>query len=107
MDNAECELCLFVGEAGDPLPPCPFVPLGKSAAAVGVIFFCSIYLEIKVSNPTSGLTLGALEGGGPSPSGGRGVQRTGGEQHGRETLFAPVPRREIRFWKMLHPRFAT
>lgn len=37
------------------------LPLGKRVAAFGVIFFCSIYLEIKVSNPTPGLTFGALE----------------------------------------------
>lgn len=59
------------------------LPLGKRVAAVGVIFFGSIYLEIKVSNPTSGLPLGLLRVGEfLNRSGGRGGQRTGGKQHG-------------------------
>lgn len=35
--------------------------LEKKAAVVGVLFFCSIYLEIKVSDLTSGLIFGAPE----------------------------------------------
>lgn len=40
------------------------LPLGKRVAAVRVIFFCSVYLEIKLSNPTYGFTLGTLKSGG-------------------------------------------
>lgn len=48
-----------------PFPRCgQDIPLGKRVAASGRgVYFCSMYLEIKVSDSTAGLTFGALKSG--------------------------------------------
>lgn len=49
----------------------------------GGLYFCSIYLEIKVSDPHQALLLGLLKVGEfLNPSGGRGGQSIGTKQHG-------------------------
>lgn len=73
-DSAGGKLCLVAGEVGtvphtsSPLRPFPQMwtrySLRKKRCRLGEgVYFCSMYLEIKVSDPTAGLTFGALKSG--------------------------------------------
>lgn len=71
------------------------IPSGKRVAVVG-LYFCSIYLKIKVSDPPLALPLGLLSVGEfLNPSGGRGRQRVGEKKHVSNS-FHPNPRRNPR-----------
>lgn len=71
VNNAEGKLCLVAGEVGGMPHSLTFMflsldkagsPLRKKGCSCwGYGFFCSIYLEIKVTDPISGLTFETLE----------------------------------------------